>query len=86
MVAGVSFVETKRQLELQGAAREVVERVVTPLAAAVRPGDKLTADQLRQIYKALAPLGYPGSTIGKEFGVAMEEAKASAKAGRRQAA
>ena len=60
--------ETRRQLELQEAAREVVDRVVTPVAAGVRAGDKLTADDLRRMYRALAPLGYLGSTIGKEFG------------------
>jgi alkylation response protein AidB-like acyl-CoA dehydrogenase len=42
--------------------------VVTPVAAGVGAGDKLTADNLRTIYRALKPLGYLGSTIGKEFG------------------
>jgi hypothetical protein len=32
----VSFVETKAQLELQEAAREAVESVVKPIAAAAR--------------------------------------------------
>lgn len=68
MVPDVSFVETKPQLELQEAAREVVQRVVTPIAAGVRAGDKLTADDLRRIYRALKPLGYLGSTISKEVG------------------
>ena len=64
----VSFVETRTQLELQAAAREVVERVVAPLAAIVPAGQKLAPDQLRRIYKACKPLGYIGSTIDKKFG------------------
>jgi alkylation response protein AidB-like acyl-CoA dehydrogenase len=68
MVAGVSFVETPQQVELQEAARDVVERVVVPLAAGLTAGGKLSAEDLRTIYRALAPLGYLGSTISKDFG------------------
>jgi alkylation response protein AidB-like acyl-CoA dehydrogenase len=64
----VSFVETKEQLALQEQARDVVARVVTPVAASVPAGQKLTPDHLRRIYKALEPLGYLGSTIPREFG------------------
>ena len=64
----VSFIETRAQLELQAAAREVVERVVTPVAESVPAGQKLTPDQLRRLYKACKPLGYIGSTIDKKFG------------------
>jgi alkylation response protein AidB-like acyl-CoA dehydrogenase len=64
----MSFVETKAQLELQDAAHEVVDRVIAPVAAGVPEGGKLTAEDLRRIYKALKPLGYLGSTISKEFG------------------
>ena len=64
----MSFVETKEQLALQEAAREVVGRVVAPVAAAVPAGQKLSPEDLRRIYKALRPLGYLGSTISRDFG------------------
>jgi len=64
----VSFAETKAQLELQEAAREAVENVVKPIAAAVSEGEKLTAEHLRVIYQELRPLGYLGSTIGRDVG------------------
>jgi acyl-CoA dehydrogenase len=64
----VSFVETKEQLALQEAARDVVTRVVDPVARAVPAGQKLSPDDLRRIYKALRPLGYLGSTISRDFG------------------
>ncbi len=50
------------------AAREVIARVVQPLADSVPNGGRLAADQLRTIYKALAPLGYVGSTISPDLG------------------
>lgn len=64
----MSFIETKAQLELQALARDVVERVVVPVAASVPDGQKLTADHVRRIYRALEPLGYLGSTISRDFG------------------
>ena len=64
----MSFVETQEQQVLQEAAREVVDRVVTPIADAVPAGQKLSPDDLRRIYKALRPLGYLGSTISRDFG------------------
>ncbi|HET6366409.1 MAG TPA: acyl-CoA dehydrogenase family protein, partial [Pseudomonadales bacterium] len=64
----MSFVETPAQLELQEAAREVVTRVVAPAAASVPAGGKLTPEQLREMYRALRPLGYLGSTIKKDYG------------------
>ncbi len=64
----MSFAETRAQLELQEAARAAVERVVRPIVAGVPDGGKLTAEHLRAIYKALQPLGYLGSTIGRDFG------------------
>src|SRR5690349_13150818 len=64
----MSFIETRAQHELQERAREVVTRVVTPLAASVPAGAKLAPEQLRAMYRALAPLGYLGSTIAKDHG------------------
>ena len=64
----MSFIETPRQVELQAAARDVVERVVAPLATGLRAGGKLSAEDLRVIYRALTPLGYLGSTISKDVG------------------
>ncbi len=46
----------------------MVKRVVVPVATSVPAGQKLTADHLRTIYRALQPLGYLGSTIGRDFG------------------
>lgn len=64
----MSFIETPKQVELQEAAREVVRTVIAPAAAALAPGQKLSAADLRRIFKALAPLGYLGSTIAKDLG------------------
>ena len=64
----MSFVENAAQRELQEAAREVTQRVVVPLAQALGPNEKLSADALRRIGAALKPLGYLGSTIPAEFG------------------
>ena len=64
----MSFIETRAQLELQEAAREVVTRAIAPAAARVPPGGKLTSEQLREMYRALRPLGYLGSTIKKDYG------------------
>ena len=64
----MSFIETREQLARQEAARAAVEDVITPIAAALPEGEKLGPEHLRTIYKELAPLGYLGSTIPKEFG------------------
>src|SRR5436190_1000378 len=64
----MSFTETKAQRDLQEAARDAVENVIAPIAAAIPPDEKLTPAHLRTIYAELAPLGYLGSTIPKEFG------------------
>ncbi|MGZ5257001.1 MAG: acyl-CoA dehydrogenase family protein, partial [Burkholderiales bacterium] len=47
---------------------EVVTNIVAPIAAALAPQQRLSADDLRKISKALKPLGYLGSTIPREFG------------------
>jgi alkylation response protein AidB-like acyl-CoA dehydrogenase len=62
------FSESAAQRELQEAAREVVAKLVAPIAAALGPQQRLSADDLRKISKALKPLGYLGSTIPQEFG------------------
>jgi alkylation response protein AidB-like acyl-CoA dehydrogenase len=59
----VDFAVSKRQIELQARAREALTRVVAPVVAAVPIGGRLSAEQLRTIYRGLAPLGYLGSTI-----------------------
>lgn len=64
----MSFTETPAQRERQEAARDVVEKVVAPIAAALPAGEKLSAEQLRTMYRALAPLGYLGSTIPRDLG------------------
>jgi alkylation response protein AidB-like acyl-CoA dehydrogenase len=64
----MDFALSKQQRELQERAAEAVERVVAPVAKAAAPNTKLSAEQMRQIYRGLAPLGYVGSTIPKEAG------------------
>lgn len=53
---------------LREEARECVAKHVAPIAAAKGPGERVTNAEMRQIYKALAPLGYLGSTIPREAG------------------
>ncbi|GAA5236512.1 hypothetical protein FOZ76_14095 [Verticiella sediminum] len=53
---------------LQEAAADVVQRVVAPLCAATPPGARMSAQDLRTCLRALAPLGYLGSTIPRELG------------------
>jgi alkylation response protein AidB-like acyl-CoA dehydrogenase len=62
------FEETDAQRALQDAARNIIEKIVVPIAAAAGADQKLSAQDLRTISKALAPLGYLGSTIPREFG------------------
>ena len=64
----MSFAETPAQRALREAAREVVDRVIAPIARAVPPGGRLSAGEFSRIYKALAPLGYLGSTIPRALG------------------
>jgi len=64
----VEFALSSRQRELQERAAEAHVRAVAPVAAAVPRGGKLTAEQLRTIYKALAPLGYLGGTLPEADG------------------
>src|SRR5690349_18632574 len=64
----MDFAPTKRQAELQERAGEAVRRVVEPIAASVPAGGKLSAEQMRALYRGLAPLGYLGSTLPQEAG------------------
>ncbi len=64
----MDFAQTTAQHALQERAREAVRTVVAPVAAAVPRGAKLTGDQMRTIFRGLAPLGYLGSTIPKDLG------------------
>lgn len=56
------------QRDLQERALEAVGRIVRPIAARVPPGGKLTAEQIREIYRGLRPLGYLGSTLPESAG------------------
>ncbi len=58
----------RRATELQARARSVVQETIVPIAAAAAPERKLSAEELRRIYRALRPLGYLGSTIPSAFG------------------
>lgn len=64
----MAFIETKAQIALQEATSEVITKVIAPIAASVKPREKLSAPQLCTMYKALAPLGYIGSTIPANLG------------------
>lgn len=64
----MDFSLTATQNELQERVRETVARIVVPIANEVPAGRKLSADQVRRLYKGLAPLGYLGSTIPKDAG------------------
>jgi len=66
--ASVDFALSARQRAIQERAAEALARSVEPVAATVSHGDKLTAAQLRTIYKALAPLGYLGGTLPEDDG------------------
>ena len=54
--------------ELVEGVREIVNRVVAPIVASLPAGQKVVPKQWREMYKALAPFGYLGSTIPREFG------------------
>ncbi|HKX19575.1 MAG TPA: acyl-CoA dehydrogenase family protein [bacterium] len=64
----MDFALSPRQRELQERAAEALARAIEPVAAGVPLGGKLTAEQLRLIYKALAPLGYLGGTLPEPDG------------------
>jgi alkylation response protein AidB-like acyl-CoA dehydrogenase len=64
----MDFAPTKKQRELQERAAEAVQRIVEPVAASVPPGGKLSAEQMRALYRGLAPIGYVGSTIPEDAG------------------
>src|SRR6185436_2449414 len=64
----MAFVETPAQRERREAAQEIVRTVIAPAAAKLGPQEKLSAEDLRVVFRALAPLGYLGSTIPREFG------------------
>lgn len=54
--------------DLNERAREAVQRIVMPLAASTVEPERFSAEQMRQLYSGLAPLGYLGSTIPREAG------------------
>ena len=64
----MDFALSPRQRELQDRAAEALARGIEPVAARVPRGARLTADQLRLVYKALAPLGYLGGTLPEADG------------------
>jgi alkylation response protein AidB-like acyl-CoA dehydrogenase len=64
----MDFSLSKAQLRLQEEARDAVERIVMPIAAAIPRSAQLGPQQVSQIYKGLAPLGYLGSTISPDLG------------------
>jgi len=64
----VDFEPSKAQVELALRAREMVQSVVVPIERRVPRGAKLAAEDWRTIYRALAPLGYLGSTIPRALG------------------
>jgi alkylation response protein AidB-like acyl-CoA dehydrogenase len=64
----VDFALSSRQQELQERAADALARAVGPVVAQVPRGGRLTAAQVRAIYKALAPLGYLGGTLPEADG------------------
>jgi len=54
--------------ELVEGVREVVKSVIDPIAGGLSPGQKLTGEQWRQMYRALRPFGYLGSTVPRDLG------------------
>ncbi|WP_340108259.1 acyl-CoA dehydrogenase family protein [Pikeienuella sp. HZG-20] len=49
-------------------ARERIARHVKPVFEAKQPNERLSNAEMRNLYKAFAPMGYLGSTIPKEAG------------------
>jgi hypothetical protein len=64
----MDFAMSPKQRELQERAREAITRVVEPIVREVPHGGRLTAVQMRALYRGLAPLGYLGSTIPESEG------------------
>lgn len=64
----MNFIETDAQLARQEAARKLMSALLEPGPEAPAAGAKLSAADLTRIYRALAPLGYLGSTLPEEFG------------------
>jgi len=64
----MDFALSKAQLELQERVREAVKCVVVPICDAVAPGERLGGEDVKRIYRTLAPLGYVGSTISRDLG------------------
>ncbi|MFM9980909.1 MAG: acyl-CoA dehydrogenase family protein [Burkholderiales bacterium] len=64
----MSYIETAAQRELQEAARAVVHEVIEPAVTRLGPAARMPADELTRFYKALAPLGYVGSTLPVSVG------------------
>ncbi len=64
----MDFALTEAQQARREHAAEIIERVVKPVADAVPSGERLTAAQIKQIYKGLIPTGYVGSTISRDLG------------------
>jgi alkylation response protein AidB-like acyl-CoA dehydrogenase len=60
--------EAKRDGELIEGVREIVQKVIAPIAASIPLGQKVAPEQWRSMYRALSPFGYLGSTIPREFG------------------
>src|SRR5690242_7845744 len=54
--------------ELVEGVCDVVRSVIDPIASSLSPGQKATAGQWREMYRALRPLGYLGSTIPRDLG------------------
>lgn len=64
----MDFTLSERQHALQEQVRDIVSRVVEPIASSIPPNARVSADQLRGIYRALQPTGYLGSTIPEDLG------------------
>jgi hypothetical protein len=64
----LDFELTRRQAELRERARASVARDIAPIVEGLPPGEKLSAEQWRALYRALKPLGYLGSTISPDIG------------------
>jgi len=64
----MDFALSLAQQALRERALDAVRTVVEPIAAAVPKHAKLSVDDLRRLYKGLAPLGFIGGTLPKEAG------------------
>ena len=64
----MDFSPSPAQRQLQERARAAVADIVEPVVARIAPGERLAIDDMRAIYRGLAPLGYVGSTIPRDAG------------------